>query len=654
MGEPGRDLVEPRPITAKTPSASSTGMKLRLPLVAALLLVATLAGCMSKDRDQDDGGVPVGANGLVSVKDRHLQPFRVTDPDSVCGRTDRSTPPCAAAYSHTLLNGTYKILAGRPVDVPVTLPATEGVPAAAGLTDMHLGLFLPDIPGCDWTAASLPASCHVPVVADAGPYYASTRGIPDAQTEGDSIAEEPAHRLGGFLIENLVPHGYAVAQVSVFGTGDSGHCMDLMGDAEQAGLDAAVTWLGTQTWSNGRVALTGRSYDGSTPWEAAMFGNPHLASIVPISGLTSQFDLMYHNGSSEYRGAGALYGLYAAMTIDGDASDSSQALCPDYLTGAPQGVKATALGDPVPTDPYWSERIFLERALENYEGSLYMIHGLQDWNVDPHMAFPAYNQFEAKGIEVKALLGQWGHMYPDRPGEHNGLGSGRGEEAYPASVRYDWAQDMLEWFDYTLKQTGPKPDLHVEVQDNLGQWRVEPTWPPAGDFLPVQIPGTGQVPVTAQGNEYDLGALSDADIRLAGLLHLEQWVIPTGPGGQVYAELVDLDEGGMHLGHAIMDLRYADGGRSPDPVVAGLAMKMRMEFEPLDVLLPAGHRLGLRYNIIGEDYVSPTIANPVLLDFSEGNNAENVVELNVVHPDPSQFFTPPAWNGTVGGAGNTS
>ena len=38
--------------------------------------------------------------------------------------------------------------------------------------------------------------------------------------------------------------------------------MDLMGTAEQLGVDAAVTWLGTQAWSNGRVAMIGKSYDG--------------------------------------------------------------------------------------------------------------------------------------------------------------------------------------------------------------------------------------------------------------------------------------------------------------------------------------------------------------------------------------------------------
>ncbi|MFA5944452.1 MAG: CocE/NonD family hydrolase, partial [Candidatus Thermoplasmatota archaeon] len=478
-------------------------------LLLALLSFAALSGCFGGNDDDDPA--TGGATGLVPVQDRHLQPFKVTD-----------------SYSHTLLQGVYGILDGLRVDVPVDLPLTEGGNAITGDATMNLGLFLPDIPGCDWTAATLPDHCKVPVVADAGPYYAATVGIPDLQGdcqtvpdfacaagEGDTISTEPAHRLGGFLIENLVPHGYAVAQVSVFGTGDSNHCMDLMGDAEQAGLDAAVTWLGSQPWSNGRVALTGRSYDGSTPWEAAMFGNPHLATIVPISGLTSQFDLMYHNGSSESRGAGLLYGIYAAMTVDGEPADGQQVLCPDYLTGSSEGLKATLAGNPTDADPYWAERIFLDRALANYKGSIYLIHGLQDWNVEPHMAFPAYNQFEANGNEVKALLGQWGHMYPDRPGEHAGLGEGRGAEAYPESVRYDWAQDMLEWFDYTLKQTGPKPAMHVEVQDNQGSWRVESTWPPLGERLDVgvalqmQTPGEPQWVTAADTRHFDLGVLNE-------------------------------------------------------------------------------------------------------------------------------------------------
>ena len=42
-----------------------------------------------------------------------------------------------------------------------------------------------------------------------------------------------------------------------------------MGTAEQLGNDAGF-WLGAR-WSNGNVAMIGKSYDGSTPWQAAMF-----------------------------------------------------------------------------------------------------------------------------------------------------------------------------------------------------------------------------------------------------------------------------------------------------------------------------------------------------------------------------------------------
>ena len=82
------------------------------------------------------------------------------------------------------------------------------------------------------------------------------------------------------------------------GTGRSNHCMDLMGNAEQLGVDAAVTWLGTQEWSNGGVSMIGKSYDGSTPWQAATFGNEYLKTMVPISGLIGVMELMWKNGAA--------------------------------------------------------------------------------------------------------------------------------------------------------------------------------------------------------------------------------------------------------------------------------------------------------------------------------------------------------------------
>ena len=170
------------------------------------------------------------------------------------------------------------------------------------------------------------------------------------------------------------------------GTGRSNHCMDLMGNAEQLGVDAAVTWLGTQNWSNGKVAMIGKSYDGSTPWQAATFGNEHLATIVPISGLIGVLELMWKNGSSEARAPfmhNIVYGSYG-YEADKGVQNLAAAACPDYAAATGYGAEAYLFGGSE-FSGYWEERYFLDRVLENYRGSVYIVQGFHDWNVDPHM-----------------------------------------------------------------------------------------------------------------------------------------------------------------------------------------------------------------------------------------------------------------------------
>ena len=284
-------------------------------LIILVMMSATLSGCLSDDSDNDNG-----SSSYSSYPEPWDRAKLIYDDSDV--------------FSRVSVNGTFNISAPQSVYVPVpTITAADGGAGITGGAEVHLGLWLPEIEGCDFTAGNVSEECKVPVLADVGPYY----------DDGDVSATTPADRLGRFLIENYVPHGYAVAQVSVFGTGNSNHCMDLMGTDEQRGIDAAVSFLGEASWSNGKVGLIGKSYDGSTPWQAATFGNPYLATIVPMSGLIGVHELMWRNGSMEARGPIMHNGVYGSFGIDGDGGDAEN-LCEGYIEGYVNGPAAYQTG----------------------------------------------------------------------------------------------------------------------------------------------------------------------------------------------------------------------------------------------------------------------------------------------------------------------
>ena len=512
-----------------------------------------------------------------------------------------------------------------------TLPLEEG--GAAPNAKISLAVWRPNVP----------EGVTVPVIAEFGPYFQ------EASVETPSI-EVPGTWLGQMIIDQILPHGFAFAQVSVAGTGRSNHCMDLMGNAEQLGNDAAVRWFGEQNWSNGNVGMIGKSYDGSTPWQAAMFGAEHdyLKTIVPISGLIGVKELMWRNGSSEARAPIMHNGVYGSYGIDGDEEDY-QNICPDYLIGPGTGVSAYLLGSEVAGD-YWAERYFLDRVIENYQGSVYLIQGMHDWNVDPHMAVPTINALKDAGIDAKGLFGQWDHDYPDRPQQlfdRSDMG-GRGGEAFPEMVRMDWMQDLLEWFDFYLRDVGEQPGLYVEIQSNQGSWRLEDRYPPVdveaismdlGGLLTSVGGGMSVLPDATTGPVWESAAFESA-MHVAGNPRLHIDVTTATLGGQLYALLEDCDESDacIHIGHAIMDLRYHAGGddiQTWTPVLETINAKM--EFMPMDVEIEAGHRIRLSLLSTGEDYLPASTSSVVFVQEGESST----LQLDTFEPADRRYFTPP-------------
>jgi len=582
-------------------------------IVSGLLLPLSLFASVYYDSDEEDDPY------YPPLEDRH--------------KLDWDT---SGQHSMVLEPGPYEALDVQEAYVEVDLPPGEGGATWTGNEAVvHLSYWLP---------SNTLAGEQVPVIAIVSPYF--DFGAPDPSPPTNVVGAA----RGVFIYENFVPHGYAFAQVSVFGTEYSTHCFDYRGNGEQIGIDAAVTWLGEQDWSNGHVGLYGKSYEGATQWEAATRYNPYLKTIVPISGTTGTKELLYKNGSAEARSQ-VMHMNYFYNTVDGDGDDLDNA-CPDVVHGLYQGTFTYGAGELDPElNEYWAERSYLDRAYDNYEGSIYWVQGLQDLNVDSHMVFPHYERFQEGGFDVKGMIGQWGHDYPDQWYKHINISAGYGAEAFPEMTRWDWGQDLFEWFEYYLKGIGPKPELHAQIQRNDGQWRVEETWPPKDaewidlalgseleqtSFGPAIVAGFGDAGLGTEVVFESEGF--DEELHISGLARFHVQVTASGDGGQIFAELVDT-ENGLRLGHATMDIRYHDGSDEPQTVTSGQQLTMYMEFFGIDAVLPAGHGLKLTLTTSGEDYLPPAANFPITVDVS----SSSVLSIPVIQRDGPMVFEVPDW-----------
>ena len=491
-----------------------------------------------------------------------------------------------------------------------------------------------------WLPSNTADGDKVPVIAVISPYF--SYGSP-----GDEST--PTNIIGGgrgeFIFENFVPHGYAFAQVAVFGTEQSSGCFDYRGAGEGLGIHSAVEWLGQQDWSNGNVGLYGKSYEGATQWEAAAMGSQYLKTIVPISGTTALHPLLYKNGSAEARSQ-VMHMNYFSSTVDYDADDFDN-ICPDIAEGFFAGPVTYVGGEMDPyMENYYDERSHIDKAFAKWNGSIYWVQGMQDWNVDPHQVFGGppginwYSEYVEYGYEVRGILGQWGHDYPDQWEKHDDIESGYGKRS---TIQYDemgLGSGFVRVVRILLTRKGPQPDYIVQIQRSDGEWRIEESWPPSDseDYL-VDLGDcgndgsfTGGIPVIGGGAPLVGGGQTvtvqcpdinpDFSMHISGLVTLHLSAVPSYDGGQIFAEMQNM-ETGVRIGHATMDVRYHEGGYEPKTVIPGQEITMMMEFQAIDAIIEPGQGIRIILSDTGEDYLAPVCGSAcpvhVLTSLSEAN-----------------------------------
>ncbi len=430
---------------------------------------------------------------------------------------------------------------------------------------MHTAVYLPD------------TDEPVPVFINFSPYWGDT-----AELGGDAFSQ--------YMINEYVPRGYAVVLAALRGTGHSEGCFSIGGDREVYDMHLVVDHFANAEWSNGLVATGGKSYDSSpTNGLIAKFPHPALRGVFHVSGITDMYAYNYKGGvpyatgpifnTYYYLQGTDEYGvsLVGAGGYDDEDAESLARLIDDVACPDLPFVQASGIGSGVTglKDDYWIERDWTRYVGESdWNGSIFFVHGLQDWNVKPDHILPWITELPEQ-INVKGWLHQGGHVYPERQ---------------------DWNLTMLRWLDSELKgiDTGFWDEPRWEVRSDNGDWYTHDAWPPA-----LWDASSSSATPTATGA--GIGGFDDP-LHLSGSILLELEGRSSGDGvvtAIVYDEAPDGTR--TWLTEGVMRTIYQDGLDFPNP---DQDWSIELLTHPFDHILEPGHRLSidfqadLRYGIV--------------------------------------------------------
>lgn len=293
------------------------------------------------------------------------------------------------------------------------------------------------------------------------------------------VAEETFTKNWTYTLNDyFLARGFAVAYSAGVGTKDSDGVRTTGTKAETISATSVIEWLHGDRpaftnrndqieikawWSNGNVAMTGRSYLGTLSTAAAMTGVTGLKTAVVEAGISNYYDYYRENGLVVAPG-----GFQGEDTdVLGELTFSREQSAADYLkikdTWLAQLKKLTA-GQDRETGNYnsfWDARNLLKNV--NIKCDMLLVHGLNDWNVKLSHVWNLRNRLKQEPITQKLVLHQ---------GQHEYLNNFRSVD-FTDLVNL-WLSNKLYDVDNAAVQT--VPDVLVQDNAEAETWHTYPDW----------------------------------------------------------------------------------------------------------------------------------------------------------------------------------
>jgi putative CocE/NonD family hydrolase len=321
---------------------------------------------------------------------------------------------------------------------------------------------------------------HVPVRMRDGVHLYANVFLPAPggaeRTRVPAILVRTPYGKGETLVPNyqaLVDHGYAVVIEDVRGRYESEGTFQPLTQEPGDGSDT-IDWIARQSWSNGKVGMTGGSYLGIAQWKAALENNPHLKAIFPVvSGDDDYRDRFYSTGGAMKLG-NRLEWMAENLEVQGYHPSFTRFIMHLPLgtadvaaTGRESEMYRKALVHPA-FDAFW-QAISVKEHLDQVHVPVFAVGGWYDNFVESDLE--AYAALHKTSGLNRILIGPWPHnMSIQFPGVDFGPDS-----------RQPIRQLQIEWFDQWLmgKDTAlvSGPPVKVFVMGS-NQWREAREWPP--------------------------------------------------------------------------------------------------------------------------------------------------------------------------------
>ncbi len=397
--------------------------------------------------------------------------------------------------------------------------------------------------------------------------------------------------------------GWAVVLQDVRGRFDSTGDFRPFHQEADDGYDC-LEWCATQSWSDGRVAMAGLSYNGVTQWQAAAARHPALKAISPGVTAASYRDDWFYEGDAFQLGFPTGWAaMLAASATDSGRRNAKQALklaqSWDRLLTDPRAQER--LGELFPDYARWRDTsdtsywrpIDVTSSFKRLDVAAWHLAGWYDVFCESTLA--AYSLLRSSAASAYAkrsqrlVVGPWTHVgiYQQAGAEVDfGLAGSGLLQALP--------DEMRDFLRGAIDREEVKGGVSVFVMGR-NEWRELEAWPPAGADLLVHLDG-GEA---ANGLAGDGTLVFDA---------------PSQPRRD-------------HFSHDPGDPVPTRGGRTLNPVLppAGPLDQRPVEARP-DVVVYTSAPLRRDLTVIGTVTASIAFA-------STADRADVTVKLCDVHPD---------------------